>query len=846
MKAPFKHFVRLAAVSPLALATPLMAQTAASPAAAELPVQSPPAQSPADNAIVVTGTSVGRTQLKTPGVATSFNSDRLAVLSANSQADILATIPSLKAEGGGGEVAANVYVSGLPSGGQYQFTPIQFNGSQTIASMGLNSSAIDIYKRPDMGVERLEFVRGGVSNLFGSGGIGGIINYIDKKGGDEDHGKFSLEGSGHSRIKAEMALSGPIGNGYHYALSGWYRYDEGPLYSGFTSKGYQLRGNISHEFEGGQFTIYAQAINDRTPFYGDIPLNGQTYRPATGNNGSEVLTTETAALANVAFQTPNGTFHTSVGDGVYVSGYSFGTDFKKDFGGGWAVNGKANIANYTHSFALFNGGDNVTNLPTTQTAFLQSYASQFGSTSATFNPANYTASFSFANNGAAVPSNYLLWGDRVTDRSRNISTAEGELNLTKELQAGTVKHHVTLGSYFGQTSAHDFDVTYSYIGDFDNNPQLVNVSVTNITTGATTILASNGLTGTGTGYTNNYADSKRYAVYLADQMEAGKWIFDIGGRWEKLDGYVTHETSAKIPGGVLATGLPANTQLSAALSNITWGTGTFLPGKVDPSSWALAANVLYKMTDQVSLFLNASRGYFMPELRSVVIDTHDDVQSFEPEVIKQVMGGVKFRTPRISGSASAFYVTLSNLRNVQLINGAPPGSAPTEVVNLVSTRTYGAEGNVTATIVPHLTFEGNATWQHDVFTQYTPVAGCASCVGNRETRQPDFVSNFGLYFRQSIFDASLFDTYTGRTFTSDLNNIRLGGYNILRFDIGAKIPVSGNQTLRLGLDIYNLLNNQGATEGNPRQGALQNAGQAYFVGRDILPRRIMGKLSYSF
>jgi len=39
--------------------------------------------------------------------------------------------------------------------------------------MGLNSSAPDVYYRTDLGIDRLEFVRGGVSNLFGGGGIGG-------------------------------------------------------------------------------------------------------------------------------------------------------------------------------------------------------------------------------------------------------------------------------------------------------------------------------------------------------------------------------------------------------------------------------------------------------------------------------------------------------------------------------------------------------------------------------------------------------------------------------------------------------------------------------------------------
>lgn len=827
----------IAGVSLLALA-PVAAHADAAPP--------PPAETAPAQDIIVTGTSKGRVSLKTPVTLTSLSSDALERLSANSQADILASVPALKAEGGGGEVAANVFVAGLPSGGQYQFTPLEFNGMPTVPIMGLNSSAPDIYRRPDLGVDRLEFVRGGVSNLFGGGGIGGIINYIDKKGGDAHHGELAIEGSNHSRVRADFALNGPIANDLHYALSGWYRYDEGPVVSGFAAKGYQLRGNVSRDFEGGQITLYAQVIDDRSPFYGDIPLNGTTYQPAIGNNGNPVLTTETAALSNIAFQTPSGTFHTAVGDGVSVKGHSFGADFKKAFGEGWAINGRFNVGTYDHTFALFNGGDNVTNLPTTQTAFLQSYAALFGSTSAGFNPANYTASFTFANSGAAVPSNYLLWGDRVTDRQRHISMAEGELNLTKALTTGAVQHNLTLGAYFGQTSAVDFDVTYSYIGDFDNAPQLVNASVTNNATGATTILSSNGLVGAGIGYTNNAADAKRYAAYAADQMESGKWVFDIGVRWEQEDGHVSKETTQTVPGGPLVTGLPANTTLSSKLTSITWGSGKFLTGNVSPSSWALAAAVLYRLSDEVSLFANGSRGFFMPELRGVGIAANGTVQSFQPEVIKQFMGGAKFRTPRVTGSASLFYVTLDNRRNVQLINGATPGSPATEVVNLVSTRAYGFEGVVSARIIPHLTADANLTYEHATFTQYTPVAACTACVGNREARQPDLIANAGLTWKDDRFDAAVFDTYTGRTFTSDLNNIRLAAYNVLRLDAGVKLPLDSGHVVRLGVSVYNLLNNQGATEGNPRQGTLQNAGQAYFIGRDVLPRRVSVHASLKF
>jgi outer membrane receptor for ferrienterochelin and colicin len=153
------------------IAGPIRAQTAATAGGTE---SSDSSESQLDT-IIVTGTSKARTELKTPLVATSISADKLQTLAANSTADILTTVPALKAEGGGGEVAANIFVAGLPSGGQYQFTPLEYNGMPVIGSMGLNSSAPDVYYRTDLGIDHLEFVRGGVSNLFGVGGIGGGV-----------------------------------------------------------------------------------------------------------------------------------------------------------------------------------------------------------------------------------------------------------------------------------------------------------------------------------------------------------------------------------------------------------------------------------------------------------------------------------------------------------------------------------------------------------------------------------------------------------------------------------------------------------------------------------------------
>jgi iron complex outermembrane receptor protein len=109
--------------------------------------------------LVVTGTFSGRSQKNSPISMTVLNARQLSELSFNSQADILRNIPGITAEGGGGEVASNVFVRGMPSGGQYQFTPLQVDGLPTISTFGLNSSAHDVYFRNDIGIRNLEFVR---------------------------------------------------------------------------------------------------------------------------------------------------------------------------------------------------------------------------------------------------------------------------------------------------------------------------------------------------------------------------------------------------------------------------------------------------------------------------------------------------------------------------------------------------------------------------------------------------------------------------------------------------------------------------------------------------------------
>lgn len=772
--------------------------------------------------VVVTGTSVARTALDTPLAATTFDEDRLAMLTVNSQADILNSIPTIKAEGGGGEVAANVFIRGLPSGGQYQFTPLLYDGFPVFSSFGLNSSAYDVYYRSDLGIERLEFVRGGVSNLFGPGSVAGLINYISKTGSTVPESTVQIELAEDDRVRGDFALSGPAGESLFYALSGFYRYDEGPIRTGNETEGFQLRGNLKKVYgEGaGSVTLYGQFIDDQAQFYLPFPLDGQTRKRIRGNDGRKVYSVQTSQVAGLGFQTPEGRFETSITDGVVTEGASVGLAWEHDFGGGWSLDSKVRYADYDHVFDFFLDGDGIVNVPETLDTFLAN------------RQITGDATFTYVDTGEPVPADALLFANRFIDRDRPATDFTAEANLKRALIIGEAEHSFTLGAFYGNARARDFNVVTSYLADFNNEARLVNLTVTD--GGVTTIYSLNGLLNAGTGYTNNRHEAERWAVYLADQIDAGRLVFDIGVRYEEIRGEISRELTSTF---VTDATTP---NLSGDLRDVVWGNGDFLTGKVDTSEWAAAFGVLYKLTDSLNVYANAARGFFFPELRSVSFNALGEPQSYTAEIIEQAEVGLKFRQGRWSGSVSALYTELDDRRFVTFVN-APDGGI-IERSSIVSTRSKGLDATLNVRLTDKLSFEGNVTWQDH---EYTAFDSNPAFIGNEVVRQPNFLCNAGLFYDDGRFDAALFSTHTGSTYTSESNAIKLDSFDIVRLGAGYKFDLAG-QKARVSIDVYNLFDDDGITEGSPRQDTSQTVGGEFFIGRPVLPRRVTARFTVTF
>jgi iron complex outermembrane recepter protein len=797
--------------------------------AQEVPASDDDAAAAEENAdIVVTGTSRARAALDTPLSITSLGEDALGRLTAAGQADILNSVPSIKADGGGGEVAANVFVRGLPSGGQYQFTPLMYDGIPVMSSFGLNSSAFDVYYRNDLGIERLEFVRGGVSNLFGPGSVAGLINYISRSGEEEFGGTVQLEVAERGRYRGDVALHGPIGENLSFALSGYYRTDAGPIRTGLDTEGYQLRGNLRYDFPdgGGHVTLHGQYIDDQVLFYLPIPLNGATRERAPGNDGRPVNSVQNNFnFASLGFNTPDGPFVSRIDEGVATRGGQIALSFDREFGGGWGINGRFKYSDYNHRFGLWSDGDGIINVPET----LQSYLTNrnLGLLA--------NAQFTYAGGGAVTPGS-LLFANRYTDRERPMEDFTAELNLTNDFTTGSVEHTFTLGGFYADATASDINVTTTYLAEFNNRPRLVNLVVTNPVGGAQTIISRGGLFNAGAGYTNNVHSAERYAFYIADQMEIGdRFNLDIGFRWENFDGTISRERTATVVTDA------ATPNLSTALRDVIWGNGLFTTGNVSTDEWAAAIGALYEVTDEVNIYANASRGYFFPEVRSVTFNALFQPSTYRAEIIEQIEGGVKVGLPGLTFTASAFYNNLSNRRQVLFVNDGAGGFR--EQVNLVGTRAWGVEGTIDLRLYGPLRFAGNITLQN---SRYTDFDTNLALIGNDLERQPQLLYNAGLYYDDGALDAAIFTNYTGANFTASNNLIRLQGWNVFNLDAGYRIGLGGDRNVRLGVNVFNLFNEDAVTEGSPRQDNNQATGGAFFVGRPVLPRRITARLTFDF
>ncbi|MEG2961671.1 MAG: TonB-dependent receptor plug domain-containing protein, partial [Janthinobacterium sp.] len=161
--------------------------------------------------IVVTGTTGGTSKMKSSNSVSSMELDTILHNAPTSAAEVLRSVPGLRAESSGGEGNANITVRGLPiSAGGARYVQIQEDGLPVLQFGDFNFTTPDSFVKIDSTLDHLEVVRGGAASTLATNSPGGIINFISKNGKEQGGSVAISRGLGYDQTRVDFDYGAPL------------------------------------------------------------------------------------------------------------------------------------------------------------------------------------------------------------------------------------------------------------------------------------------------------------------------------------------------------------------------------------------------------------------------------------------------------------------------------------------------------------------------------------------------------------------------------------------------------------------------------------------------------------
>lgn len=778
--------------------------------------------------LIVTATREAVAQQDATLSVTLMPIEKINKFQPQSVAEVLRTVPGIHAEEGGGEVAVNSFLRGLPSPGQFRYQTLQEDGMPVRSVPGGEFSAEDVFFRFDQNVRALEVVKGGVSSLFGINAPAGTINFISKTGGDILTSSVGFTAGQRDVYRVDLNTNGPLGENWRFNLGGFYRFDDGPRKSGLSTRGLQFKGNITRLLEGGHLRLYFKYIDDKVQFLLPFAHRRETQEPAIRESGTQ----NSDAAADFTVPTPTGqglfpgSFSSTMDRGVLTRGTSTMFEVYQEFGDGWSVENKVRWMDMDHEFNIF--------IPF-GTQFPDVFAERF------LTGPGDVAVFRFVNDprpfDAEAVANQGVWG-----RFRPTEDLANQFTLNKRVEGPRASALISVGGYFSHTEVADIQIRPTMLFELASRPRALTLEIQHPDGSTTPVTMANGILEVSNNFFNRQFQANHISIFGGTEITVDdRFRIDVGGRFERRTVKVRVENTDRFDLGP-----------TLAEQGAVFGDGTFIRRNVDFDDFAVGLGLNYGLIDGVNLYGNFSRSFFFPDLGTFGGDVRIDEQGnfVQPvpednEELLQVEGGLKIGTSEVSGTVAGFWTQIRDRlqTDIRIIDGQS-----LQVTDAVGkSRTFGLEvtGAYAPLRAPGLRFETSITAQDHETTDF--VVGPNDFSGNSVKRIPDFMTNSSVIYEAYGLELMFNWSHLGDRFADDANFQTLDAVNILTTDFGYRFRFAEGRSLRLGLNIYNLGDTIGLTEGDPRlPPGFDPAQLPFFNARPVLPRRVKASASYTF
>lgn len=356
-----KRLTNPTAPTKIALAAALTALSMGSAMAQEAAKAAPTGGGLNLDEVVVTASPEARPKMRQSLSVSSLSADQIQDSGATSAAEILRSIPGVRAEASSGEGNANVTVRGVPiSAGGSRYVQFQEDGLPVLLFGDFTFVTPDMFLRTDYGTDGLEVVRGGSASTLATNAPGGVINFLSKTG-DEPGGSVGLSTNvnGGSSRRVDLSYGSRISDSSTFFLSGFYRGGEGfrETQGVNMESGGQVRGVLTKDFGGGNNAkLYFKVLDDKTPTNLPAPAsikNGKITQLKNVDPRTYSPYDSRIPLLNDPANPGFGLFGGAPGDvnkGIQVEAKSVGAEVNLDLGGGWKATNKFRISRQEGEF----------------------------------------------------------------------------------------------------------------------------------------------------------------------------------------------------------------------------------------------------------------------------------------------------------------------------------------------------------------------------------------------------------------------------------------------------------------------------------------------------------------
>ncbi|MES2348120.1 MAG: TonB-dependent receptor [Pseudomonadota bacterium] len=719
--------------------------------------------------VVVTGTTAGSSKMKSSVSISTLEGDTIKNGAPLSAAEVLRSVPGVRSESSGGEGNANITVRGVPiSAGGARYVQIQEDGLPVLQSGDFNFITPDSYVKIDGTLDHLEVVRGGSASTLATNAPGGIINFITKTG-EEKGGHIGIShGLGYDETRLDFDYGAPISDKTRFFIGGSYRTGEGVRNTGMsTENGGQIRGNITHDLDNGFIRLSFKHLDDKSPTALPVPVQvvNQQIQEIPGIDPRKVTFYSPYWVRDVTLDKSNNKVSTNVNDGLKVKSDTVGLEGSFDLGEGWNLSDKfrvsSNSGRFTGVFAANNGtvGNYVF---ATGPSKGKAYAGR------AFSAVVFNTSIDDAGNTL-----------NDTKLAKTFKLADGsKLTTTAGLYLSTQKLGLTwnFNEYLMQAS-----------GD---KPALLQ-----------TANATPGLVGPAFGGCCARAVDMEYKLtspYLNLGYEAGPLNLDASVRQDRQRASGT----ANIATGGLRYDAATEQQVDY---------------KINHNSYSVGGN--YRVTSNLAAFARVSDGVAFNADRILFGTPLDGSAPININTVKQVEGGVKWR----SGGISTF-VTLFQAKTDESNYEATTQRSTSNQYDAKGVELEGAYN------VGGFRVTGGMTYTDAKITGTAP--GDVAVIGNTPRRQAKVVYQIAptYEFDKVTVGASLIGT--GKSWGDDAHTIVLPAYEVVNAFVNYRVT----EKATLSLSVNNLFNKIGYTE-------VEGDGHA---ARSISGRAAKVSLSYAF